>query len=1064
MKKSTIALLFGFLIQVCVVGGATPVGVEGGLVVCIGTDALESVSGDWKKPGCVFHCLETSDEKVAGVREKIQAAECHGKVSADRFDGKALPYINNLVNLLIVGEGFEVPDAELQRVLAPYGELVANGKVTTKAFPENMDEWPQYLHGADNNTVSQDTVVGPPRHVQWISGPAWTRSHMGAATISSMVSANGRLFTIEDTTTAENPFLPAKWKLIARSAFNGVELWTLDFPTWEQVTVYIKRYHAQMQRRLVVIGDTVYCTPGLTAPVTALDAATGKVIREFKGTEGTQEFAYHDGMLFLVIGDRMNSDSYGDQKAKKKPGNKRQGKGDGKAKGQRKKKGQQGPKGTAGEPAAKPGAGEGATGEADTLFSRDGFAKSAYNPRTINLEKPVCVLAAFDAETGKELWRTPKIGNYIGTTMALKGDRLIYQSASGVVCLDAKTGAENWVTKKEIPYGRGSAPNTLVVGDDAVYSEEGSQVFAYSLADGSDLWGKSIKARKGYQASSDLVIAQNALWMCGAGSTPGSYDLKTGEPIKTMGQTLSKPMGHDRCFRNFITERFFINSKTGGPDCLDLKDDTEYPAPFTRATCSMGPLPCNGLIYCGPYSCQCHLSVALHNFNAYYTNEDSLPTEGQVVKVERSVRLEKGAAYGTSGKAGDAPWPTYRQDTRRYSGSAEEVPAKEMKRLWKTGFPSKASPPVIADGKLFVAETDAHVLRALDAASGKILWEYTAGGRIDSPPTFHKGLLLFGSRDGWMHCVRAKDGELSWRFRDLPDKLICSYGQLESAWPVHGSVLIKKGIAYFCAGRSSYLDGGIFIYGLDPLTGEVRHERQFYGPYAENGFPDFVAEGDRSETEVVLGTTADVMSSDGNKLYIRHQAFNLDLTDAEPGKHLLASAGFLEENRQHREYTLVQENFNHRKKWTTPATEYPTGDIIVSDGTDYFAVFGMPVNRHSSFSPQNDGYTLKAKSKSGTGWSPKWESKLPLTGKSMALAGDTVFIAGAPLTFEPDDLEGTYQGKHGGVLWAASVNDGSKVAEYKLDTLPAWDGMAAAYGKLYIVNKDGGVECWGAGE
>ena len=168
--------------------------------------------------------------------------------------------------------------------------------------------------------------------------------------------------------------------------------------------------------------------------------------------------------------------------------------------------------------------------------------------------------------------------------------------------------------------------------------------------------------------------------------------------------------------------------------------------------------------------------------------------------------------------------------------------------------------------------------------NGKALWEYTAGGRIDSPPTYHKGLLLFGSRDGWLHCVRASDGALSWRFRDLPDKLICAFDRLESDWPIHGSVLVKNGTAYFCAGRSSYLDGGIFIYGLDPATGERLHQRQFYGPYGEDGFPAFVEKGGRSETEVILGTTADVMSSEDNKLYVRRQAFNLDLTDAPPGK------------------------------------------------------------------------------------------------------------------------------------------------------------------------------------
>ncbi len=56
-----------------------------------------------------------------------------------------------------------------------------------------------------------------------------------------------------------------------------------------------------------------------------------------------------------------------------------------------------------------------------------------------------------------------------------------------------------------------------------------------------------------------------------------------------------------------------------------------------------------------------------------------------------------------------------------------------------------------------------------------------------------------------------------------------------------------------------------------------------------------------------------------------------------------------------------------------------------------------------------------------------------------------------------------HQGRLGGVLWAASAVDGSKLAEYKLDVLPAWDGMAAAYGRLFIVNRDGSIECWGAG-
>ena len=1035
--KSKSIVFTSIVILCCTAVQAVAVDIDGGLVVCIGEDALESVSKDWKKSGCIFQCLETSKLKVSSLRERIIATGCYGKVSVALFDGKKLPYINNLANLLIVDSGFNVPSSELKRVLAPYGVAVVNGKKMVKPYPEEMDEWPQYLHGADNNCVAQDTVVGPPRHVQWISGPAWTRAHIGAATISSMVSSGGRLFTIEDTETAENPLLPAKWKLVARNAFNGIELWAKDYPEWEQVTVYIKNYHAQMQRRLVAIGNTVYCTPGLNAPLTALDAATGRTLKEYEGTVGTQEFVFHNGKLYVMVGDRMHFFSYRGAQAATK--------------------------------SKKKAAAKSVEMLSGNTFNGDGFPLSAYNPRTRNAANPTSVIVAINAKTSRELWRSGKIERYTGCTMALKGDKLVYQSTHGVFCLDAISGKKKWAVEKKIPYGVGNMPNSLVLSDDAVYSEEGRNIHAYSLADGSDYWGKPIRARKGYQASTDLLIAADALWMCGSCNNPKgtvinkptSYNLETGDEIKTIDQILSKPMGHDRCFRNFITERFFINSKTGGPDCMDLVSGTEYPAPFTRATCSMGPLPCNGLIYCGPYACQCHLPVGLHNFNAYYTNEESLSTQGQTVKIKRSVRLEKGRAYNKISKPHDTPWPTYRQDSRRYSGTTANVPVEGLKPLWKTKFKTRISAPVIAESKIFIAETDAHMLYALDAANGKLLWKYIAGGRIDSPPTYHEGMLLFGSRDGWVQCISASDGALVWRFRDLPDKMICAFDQIESAWPIHGSVLVKNDIAYFCAGRSSYLDGGLFIYGLDPTTGKIWYQRQFYGPYADDGFPAFVKEGNRSETEVILGTTADIMTSEGDTLYIRQQAFNLDLTDTVAGKHLLASAGMLESKRQHREYKLVKEDFNHRKMWTTVKTEYPTGDIIVSDGTDYYSVFGMPVNRGQSFNPRN-GYLLMAKRRSGDSWSSKWQVKIPITGKAMVLADDTLFVAGAPLIFDTVDLGATYAGRRGAILWAASAIDGSKLAEYKLDVLPAWDGMAAAYGGLFIVNQDGSIECWGS--
>jgi hypothetical protein len=211
---------------------------------------------------------------------------------------------------------------------------------------------------------------------------------------------------------------------------------------------------------------------------------------------------------------------------------------------------------------------------------------------------------------------------------------------------------------------------------------------------------------------------------------------------------------------------------------------------------------------------------------------------------------------------------------------------------------------------------------------------------------------------------------------------------------------------------------------------------------------------------VILGNVADVISSEADTIYLRQQAFKPDLTDGTPNKHLLASSGMLQSRRNHREYKLIKDNFNHRKMFTSLKTGYPTGDIIVSDGTDYYSVFGHPVNRGESWNPRG-GYTLLAKTHTADGWIGKWQAKMPMTGKAMVLAGDAVFVVGAPLVFPSDDLAGTYAGRRGAIMRAVSAATGDTLAEYKLDKLPVWDGVAAAYGRLFIVTQDGSVACWG---
>jgi pyruvate/2-oxoglutarate dehydrogenase complex dihydrolipoamide acyltransferase (E2) component len=99
----------------------------------------------------------------------------------------------------------------------------------------------------------------------------------------------------------------------------------------------------------------------------------------------------------------------------------------------------------------------------------------------------------------------------------------------------------------------------------------------------------------------------------------------------------------------------------------------------------------------------------------------------------------------------------------------------------------------------------------------------------------------------------------------------------------------------------------------------------------------------------------------------------------------------------------------------------------------------------------------------------KWAEKEPLQVRAMVLAGDVLFVAGwmdavaiQPKSGAPVGAQSREEGP--AALWAVSPADGSILARYKLDASPAWDGMFAARGNLYLVLKNGTVLCLGAEE
>jgi outer membrane protein assembly factor BamB len=331
-------------------------------------------------------------------------------------------------------------------------------------------------------------------------------------------------------------------------------------------------------------------------------------------------------------------------------------------------------------------------------------------------------------------------------------------------------------------------------------------------------------------------------------------------------------------------------------------------------------------------------------------------------------------------------------------------------------------------------------VNALDIQTGKVKWTYTAGGPVDSPPTLYAGLCLFGGSDGWVYCVRMKDGALVWRVRAAPqERRIIGFGSLESAWPVHGSVLVKDGVACFAAGRHSGIDGGIKIYGAEPCTGKIMWQKTVKDPDIK------VPENRQSfkKGNELQSQLNDILISFGDFGYMFSRSVQFSFKDGKSNPKVRQSRfrfgkiGMLDDN---------------MKTWWSPGYGKPRGQIIAFDPKRVFGAiaFGKKKGKYDTYTyPAQGNFKLFGNfGKKEPGWTFE---KSPAAVNSIVVAGEHMFAAGPPDTLT----------REGGMLLVLSAKDGKKLNEIKLDHTPVFDSMSAAQGKLFMATMDGKLLCFG---
>jgi len=1020
--------------------------VNGGLIVLIGCKDGRSAVELRASDRYFVYGFDVDKTNVTVVRGTVREAGLSESVWVDWLAGGRFPLAENMVNLLISEDLGEVSMAEVMRVLVPNGiaYIKQDGKWINKSkpWPAEMDEWTHWLHGPDGNAVAADRIAGPPRRLKWIAGPLWSRSHDSVPSVTSMVSAKGRLFYIVDEAPASmSGSAPDKWALVARDAFNGLKLWRIPIGEWgwrtwaKQFTVRFT-IPTHMPRRLVAVGDRVYVTLGFNAPLTELDAGTGEVLRTFEATQFTDEILYLDGTLILAI-----------NKQRQEPGN----------------------KSSAPEPVRK-------------------------------------WVAAIDADSGGLLWKT---GDYVGLrsktgpmerishlSMSAGDGQVFFVDRDQIISLNLTDGSEAWrIPRPSVPENkmrydiRITDMCTLVYHDGVIYfaqldpdrkidwREIRGRIHAFSAATGQAMWNRECSSW-GWGHPADVFVIDGLVWISGfkndfyLGLNP-----KTGEIKRSVSnQKAFDNAHHHRCYSNKATARYIMTSFRG-LEFIDIitgeRTDLNH---WVRGTCRLGAFPCNGMIYSTPHQCDCYITSKLNGFIGL------LPArKNYAVDLSTSPRLKQGPAYGkfiaNDSTQTSENWPMYRRDERR-SGSTTTVVSAQLERLWRVDLSDELTSPVVADGCVIVALRESRQVVALDCTNGRELWRFTAGGRIDTPPTIDKGRAVFGCTDGNVYCLRANTGDLIWRFRAAPhDRLIGAFGCVESAWPVHGSVLVQGDIVYCTAGRSSFLDGGIYAWALDLETGDVISREKLSSDY------DMEIAWGRDQT-VDTGVLSDLLVAHREGIYLRQRPLFGKAKQERISEHLRSTAGFLDDS------------WFHRTRWFLGGAAY--AEYLVFNDSHVCGVRArQKIGGYGGhFTPGAKGFELfaadlieppprkptpKAEAKprvsnwqSGRPRGPsqtptirkpkdRWSVRVPVRVTAMLIAGQMLFAAGSDDVLYPDDPWAAYEGRKSGKLMAFSTADGRKMAEYELSAAPVFDGMSAAYGRIYLSARGGKLICY-AGE
>ena len=783
-------------------------GTRAGVCVVIGCDDSGIALAIAQSSSFIVHLLDSGTSDLVSAREAAEAKHLFlPQFVVEQSTLERLPHADNVVDLLVTlnpSEGIlsQLALPEILRVLRPEGTAIVGftdaaetSRSALKRWVERgdppvanvekdklgvwaeiskpplagVDDWSHWEHSPDNNPVSTDTVIKAPYMTQWMGEPYYIT--MPAIT----TAAGGRTFLAMGHIAHHEREEPWLNTLMARNGYNGAELWRRRLPDGYLV-----------HRSAFIATDDVFYMIDLDGNgCLLLDPETGAEQREILIPDLSGEWkwmALKDDTLFILAGGERDP--------------------------------------------------------AETTIVRSQRSHWSWGELSQGYYAPRIpwgfgtTIAAYDLSRDRLLWSHTEDAPIDSRAMVLGDDGVFFYSPDAHLGrLDARTGENVWLNDdartraliEEPGVGLSSTPGfrttvfSLYTRQALVYAAQTRMnVVAVSPEDGKLLWHRPKTSSNPNSLYVPSVLVSSGPSEAGrllVGIGPDGSTLVV-DPLS--GDILEDlDFAKRSCARLTATpDSFFCRGMPEGTTRYDrISGKVSYNGAL-RPACNDGVIATNGLLYIGPWTCDCNLTlmgtVAMCSASQY----DALAAG----------RFEPGAgdiAGVASLDVSPHDWPTYRGGNSHSSSTGARVSSE----LWKTWtyrpeHVYNPTAPTSAGGYIFLAGGDGKV-RALDAQTGTLEWSLQTGGPIMQPPTIWNGRAYVGSGDGYIYALEATTGRLLWRFRAAPvERRIMVHGALCSTWPVNSGVLIEEGVAYAAAGIVDY--DGTYVYALDAVTGALK--------------------------------------------------------------------------------------------------------------------------------------------------------------------------------------------------------------------------------------------------